>query len=271
MKGIYCIENIVNSKKYYGSSVNIEKRFKIHLQGLRKGKHINIILQRAYNKYGECNFSFYVVEEVVSLLRRDLHLKEQQYIDDNKGGYNIAPANGGDTLTKHPNRDSIIAKRNKQRSLWLKSLSSEERTLRWSRKGSDNHNWRNGGISKKKCPSCDTNVIASLSKTCSACRSRSGENNPFFGKKHTEEYKRTSSSRAKENSWIRGIDPKELSYTKKYEITYPDGNIKLVYGLHVIATEFEVSITNVHATINRMAVGKLPSRSVFNGHFIKEI
>jgi group I intron endonuclease len=271
MKGIYCIENIVNSKKYYGSSMNIEKRLKSHLGGLRKGHHINVFLQRSYNKYGEDNFSFYLVEDMGSPSRAELHLREQQYIDDNQSGYNIAPANGGDTLSKHPDKDSIIIRRKEKHIEWLKTLSPEDRKLRWGKTGSENPNWRNGGISKKTCPQCGIKVIASCAETCSSCRPRSGQDNPFFGKRHTEEYKQTSSKKAKENSWIRGIDPSELPYTKRYEITYPAGTTKIVHGLNVIAEEFGVSIANVHATIKRMTEGKLPSKSVFKGHLIKEV
>ena len=52
MIGIYRIKNLVNEKCYYGSSKNIEKRWKTHLNQLRNKKHINSILQRAWNKYG---------------------------------------------------------------------------------------------------------------------------------------------------------------------------------------------------------------------------
>ena len=32
MCGIYKIENLINNKKYIGKSINIEKRFKSHIQ-----------------------------------------------------------------------------------------------------------------------------------------------------------------------------------------------------------------------------------------------
>jgi hypothetical protein len=62
-----------------------------------------------------------------------------------------------------------------------------------------------------------------------------------------------------------------LSYTKKYQITYPDGSNKEVYGLKSISEEFGVSIENVHATIKRMGLGKIPKRGVFLGISIKLI
>lgn len=270
MKGIYCIENILNGRKYFGSSVTIEKRLDSHRKGLRKKHHINVFLQRAYDKYGENNFSFYIVEEMPDPTKKELFAREQRYIDNNNGGYNIAPACGGDTLSEHPDRERIIVERAHRHREWIASLSTEERKDRWVKEGSDNPNWR-GGSSSKSCPVCNLNKIAPSASTCGLCRDTSGENNPFYGKKHADETIEQLRKQAIENSWIRGIDPSKLSYTKKYEITYPDGSAKIVYGLNAIAEEFNVSIANVHATINRMASGKIPSKSVFKGHLIKEM
>ena len=60
--GIYVIRNIVNDNIYIGSSVNIKKRFCQHRNSLRKNKHHNKYLQRSWNKYGEENFEFVVIE-----------------------------------------------------------------------------------------------------------------------------------------------------------------------------------------------------------------
>jgi len=54
--GIYCIENIVNHKKYIGQAVNLEKRVYEHFSFLKNNNHYNLHLQRAYNKYGKHAF-----------------------------------------------------------------------------------------------------------------------------------------------------------------------------------------------------------------------
>lgn len=60
--GVYIIRNIVNNNIYIGSSVNIKKRFCQHRNSLRKNKHHNKYLQHSWNKYGEENFEFVVIE-----------------------------------------------------------------------------------------------------------------------------------------------------------------------------------------------------------------
>jgi len=63
MIGIYCIENIINHKKYIGRSFTIERRCKTHLSELRGGYDDSKYLQEEWNEYGENNFIFYPIEE----------------------------------------------------------------------------------------------------------------------------------------------------------------------------------------------------------------
>lgn len=141
MSGVYQIYNTVNGKRYIGSSIHIEQRFKEHLRNLRANKHINAHLQSAWNKYGEHSFVF----EEVELCEPDQCLKiEQEYIDyyhaaDRKFGYNIDPYadHAGNTLSEEKrkswrvNLSKAVRKRysdysNRPKGYWLKVIFSND-------------------------------------------------------------------------------------------------------------------------------------------------
>lgn len=60
--GIYCIENLINHKKYIGLSRNIYRRWMEHRAELNRHEHNNQYLQSSWDKYGSDKFSFYIVE-----------------------------------------------------------------------------------------------------------------------------------------------------------------------------------------------------------------
>ena len=98
--GVYKITNLLNSKIYVGSSVNIYNRMHLHFSKLRKGKHHNLHLQNAFNKYGRENFSF----EILILCPKEyLEKAEQWFLDTLKPDYNIltlAYRNSGRKVTE---------------------------------------------------------------------------------------------------------------------------------------------------------------------------
>lgn len=76
--GIYEIKNIHKDIRYIGSSKDIGKRWKNHLNYLKKNKHRNSYLQNVFNKHGFDNFTFSIIEECSE---EDLKIREQYYID----------------------------------------------------------------------------------------------------------------------------------------------------------------------------------------------
>ena len=56
--GIYCIENLLNHKKYIGLTKNsIAERMAKHIQAAKSEE--GFLLHRAIRKYGKENFTFY--------------------------------------------------------------------------------------------------------------------------------------------------------------------------------------------------------------------
>ncbi len=89
--GIYIIRNLINNKIYLGSAVNLKRRFYEHKTRLRIGTHHNEILQRSWNKYGEENFYFQILEhlEETKLLQRETELIWALDCDNKNKGYNF--------------------------------------------------------------------------------------------------------------------------------------------------------------------------------------
>lgn len=77
--GIYVIKCLANNKLYVGSAVNLISRKSEHFYRLRKNTHGNPHLQNAYNKYGEHNFLFSIIEIVEN--PEQLIVSEQKNID----------------------------------------------------------------------------------------------------------------------------------------------------------------------------------------------
>ena len=99
MCGIYCIENLINGKKYIGQSIDIEERIKHHktLLNSEVTVHTNAHLQNAWNKYGSENFKFYVLEECD---KNELDDKEKYWSEfydvyDMEKGYALKTAGQG--------------------------------------------------------------------------------------------------------------------------------------------------------------------------------
>lgn len=93
--GVYCIENVINNKKYIGCSTQIKVRWQNHKRLLKANKHENCHLQEEYNQYGENAFDYYIIEEcpVDNLTEREIYWIK--YFDSKNSGYNLTDGGGG--------------------------------------------------------------------------------------------------------------------------------------------------------------------------------
>lgn len=127
MIGIYKIENLINHKVYIGQSIHIKQRWCEHKNSLKKNLHISRHLQNAWNKYGEQNFSF----EIIELCKKEeLTIKEQFWINfygglNSKKIYNSRDAGNSGTFSEEARRKQCLAHLGKNKGQpipWLKNF-----------------------------------------------------------------------------------------------------------------------------------------------------
>ena len=203
---IYRIRNIINNKFYIGSTKNFSQRKSAHLSLLRRHIHDNGRLQNAWNKYCEDNFVFEIIEEVEDL-REKLIEREQYYFDtlnpnDEKNGYNLC----------------------------LKALSNSLK----GKKFSIEHK-KKLSIALKGRVFTQTHR-ENLSKSLKG--KYIGENNPFYGKKHTQESKNKIRAHA---STLTQEDVNEIR--SKYEYRK--------YSHRKLAREYNVAKSTIQRIIHR--------------------
>jgi group I intron endonuclease len=128
--GIYGIRNLENGKWYIGQSSDTHRRLVNHLSGLKSKRHHNPHLQCAFNKYGESNFEFRLLEEAPEGL---LDTRERLWIEFYKSnqeqfGYNLE--SGGNLLKHHCQRTkdklSKLGKGRRMSAEWCRKLSERQ-------------------------------------------------------------------------------------------------------------------------------------------------
>jgi group I intron endonuclease len=110
--GIYQILNLITNKFYIGSTSKkgFKSRWWQHKSSLKNNINHSIKLQRSWNKYGESNFVFKILEEC---LPEKCIEREQYYLDTLKPEYNIR---------KIAHNNTGISSWNKGKPAWNKGL-----------------------------------------------------------------------------------------------------------------------------------------------------
>lgn len=125
ISGVYCICNIMNGKMYIGESIDIYRRWHEHVQDLRDGIHNNIRLQRSWNKYGEHNFKFSIIEECKEENLTDREKYWIKFYDSFKNGYN--QTEGGDGCFGYKHNDEVKEKMKKIKSEQFQDVKNREK------------------------------------------------------------------------------------------------------------------------------------------------
>lgn len=222
MYNIYIIHNKNTGKFYVGRTGNYKNRWKSHRTLLRRKVHPSKYLQDSWNKHGEDKFEFYIMEEL-STLEESIEM-EQMYLEDYlHETYNRCSNSmgGGDYISNHPNKEEIIKKISNTLKITYGNMTFEEKIEKYSMPGIDNpmygkkhteetrkkisdkvskHYENHGSYRKGKTfvelfgEEKSLEMKKELSDNASK---RTGENNPFYGKKHTEETKKKISDNTK--------------------------------------------------------------------------
>ena len=201
--GVYKITCLSSGKYYIGYSKEINKRFHTHKMLLRGSRHFNILLQRAYDKYGFDDFTFETLHTCNTI--DEAKLLELQYLDDINIRhllYNMHYNNsGGDLLTHHPNRTEIIEKRKRSCRIMIDGLTPEKRKEIFGQKiGEKNGMYgrtHTDEVKKRSSEIHKGNTYCKGKKASDETRhklsivasQRIGDANPFYGKHHSEETK----------------------------------------------------------------------------------
>ena len=112
--GIYIITNIVNNKKYIGSSLDYKQRIRQHKYSLRNNTHYNNHLQSSFNKYGEENFKFELLELCSNLIERETYHIYNNNVLNPLFGYNKAKNienTSGYTMSEYSRLKMSLAKK----------------------------------------------------------------------------------------------------------------------------------------------------------------
>lgn len=237
---IYLIKNLINSKKYVGiTKFTLEERF---IQHSRRG----FLLTKAIKKYGKDKFSIELIEETGS--SEEAYKLEQHYVKfhNSKAPYGYNLTDGGDGLY-----GVIISEEDrKRRSKVMKRLHKEKRTGMHEKKHTEETKQKMSAASKgkekpwlvgtKRSEETKEKIRqANMRRVVSEETKRkisenhhdiSGENNPMYGKKHSQETIEKIKEKAKNRPkkiWINnGIIEKQLTINDEIPEEFTRGRIK---------------------------------------------
>lgn len=227
--GIYMLINTLNGKRYVGSSINIRKRLWIHRSLLRHNKHENPHLQTAWNKYGEDNFEYSILEKCDESKRFD---REQFYVNTLSPEYNICI----DIINNPPATIETREKQSRTRKKLIAegkiNISNNKPVFVYYKNGTFIGEWESIRKASK-----DLNISYS-----SACRLIQGKDFQCKGYKFFEE---------KQDSIVPFDKPNNSKEISKVWIV-DDGETKLEFkGARSIAEYFNTTLGNIQIHITK--------------------
>lgn len=256
---VYQIKNNINGKLYVGyTSLPINERLNQHIQTSLSDKRKKFPIHHAISKYGFENFSICSIFE--SKIKEDCLKKEKQEIlkniQSNIQSYNIHEGGvGGDTISCHPKNHEIrIRFSDRSKKFWqneqykhkLKNIASKDFVKLQKLQIGSKKFWENA---EHKQQYIDRNLI--------------GENNPFFGKSHSERTKKLLSEKIKEkykdpNYYARITEANKKKRIKRHNSNAKQISDKQYYDIVTKRINTTDSIAKISKDVN------LPFKVVYN-------
>ncbi len=276
--GIYMIRNKVNNNVYIGQAVDIYYRWKWgHINYLNKNIHSNEHLQRAWNKYGQNNFEFKIIEECLKEQLNEKEIYWIAYYDSFNNGYNQTLGGSGNLGLQHSEETkekirnfhlgkklsndtkkkiSDYFKDNPSNSFLGKHHTKESkdkmRTKAIGRKHSEKTKEKfkeifsgegNGMYGKHHTEeSKDKNKF--LKNGESKSNAYIGENNPFFNKHHSEETKKRISNSKKGQKGRTKLTPEQVRQIK-IAFCNKDKNITWSQLYNELSKKYNISVSGL--------------------------
>lgn len=189
---IYKIESsLIKGRIYIGSASYYSSRKNRHIKDLRLNKHGNIKLQRHFNKYGESDLQFSIIEPC---LPQFLVAREQYYIDKFKPFFNICQIAGsslGRIASDETKNKMRIAQTGNKNALGHRDSDEARRKKSISFKGRKGF-WKNKKLSNE------------TKKRMSESQKRIGNKPPsWLNKNHSKETRKKLSEIAKKREYDR--------------------------------------------------------------------
>lgn len=106
--GIYCIENLINQKKYIGQSIDIKRRWMQHKQQNMIAR--DTFLYNSIKKHGINSFKFYILEECEENMLNEREIFWISYYDAFHKGYNMTLGGAGTNTGERPYAQNVLPK-----------------------------------------------------------------------------------------------------------------------------------------------------------------
>ena len=188
MAGVYIIQSLTKPERVYvGSALNIPDRWSRHRRALRKNRHENAKLQNHYNKYGEKDFAFEIIENFDFICKEHLLAREQgwfyhfKYKKTKKPFFNIQEL-----------ADSPIGVKRSEETKKKVGLASKGRNIGFKhppRSKEAREHYRNSRLGKKASPEARANISKGHKKENLSPQVLENMSKAQKGRKHPQEVK----------------------------------------------------------------------------------